>query len=298
METWVCLSIGAAIFQTLRFILQKFLSDTQLGVDGATFSRFIYSAPILMLLAPLWFGYFGYPIVTDNFFIFSAIGGIAQILATLCVITLFKQRNFAVGIAFKKTETLQIAVISLVVLGEKVSINALCAICIGFVGLVLLSKQPLKRSFLDEGVFNRSVFLGLLSGFLFAISGVYYRASTLNVLDESSINRAIFTLTFVLVFQVIAMGGWLLLFNRDELKAVWKVRSVAIWVGLTSLAGSFCWFWAFSLVNAALVKAVGQIELLFSILASIVLFKEKITGRELVGIFTVMLSLIGVIALG
>ena len=251
-----------------------------------------------MLLAPLWFGYFGYPIVTDDFFIFSAIGGIAQILATLCVIALFKQRNFAVGIAFKKTETLQIAVISLVVLGEKVSINALCAICIGFVGLVLLSKQPLKRSFLEEGVFNRSVFLGLLSGFLFAISGVYYRASTLNVLDESSINRAIFTLTFVLVFQVIVMGGWLLLFNRGELKAVWKVRSVAIWVGLTSLAGSFCWFWAFSLVNAALVKAVGQIELLFSILASIVLFKEKITGRELVGIFTVMLSLIGLIALG
>ena len=297
MEIWVCLSIGAAIFQALRFILQKFLSDTQLGVDGATFSRFIYSAPILMILAPLWFGYSGYPIVTDNFFIFSAIGGISQILATLCVIALFKQRNFAVGIAFKKTETLQIAVISLVILGEKVSINALCAICIGFVGLVLLSKQPLKRSFLEEGVFSRSVFLGLLSGFLFAISGVYYRASTLNVLDESSINRAIFTLTFVLVFQVISMGGWLLLFNRRELKAVWKVRSVAIWVGLTSLAGSFCWFWAFSLVNAALVKAVGQIELLFSILASIVLFKEKITGRELVGIFAVMLSLIGLIAL-
>ncbi len=298
MEIWVFLSISAAIFQTLRFILQKFLSDTQLGVDGATFSRFIFSAPILMVLAPLWFASSGYPIVTENFFIFSMIGGIAQILATLCVIALFKQRNFAVGIAFKKTETLQITVISLVVLGEKISISALIAICIGFVGLVLLSKQPFKRSFLEEGVFNRSVFLGLLSGFLFAISGVYYRASTLSVLDESSINRAIFTLTFVLVFQVIAMGGWLIIFNRGALKAVWKVRRVAIWVGLTSLAGSFCWFWAFSLVNAALVKAVGQIELLFSILASIVLFKEKITGKELVGIFTVMLSLIGVIVLG
>ena len=40
------------------------------------------------------------------------------------------------------------------------------------------------------------------------------------------------------------------------------------------------------------------ISLLFSILACIVLFKEKITSRELVGIFIVMLSLIGVIALG
>jgi len=46
-----------------------------------------------------------------------------------------------------------------------------------------------------------------------------------------------------------------------------------------------------------LVKAVGQIELLFSILASTVLFKEKITFRELIGIFTIMLSVLGVIAL-
>ena len=297
MEIWVFLSISAAIFQTLRFILQKFLSDTRLGVAGATFSRFIYSAPILLVLAPLWYGYFGYQIVTGSFFIYSSIGGIAQILATLCVLALFKQRNFAVGIAFKKTETLQIVIISLVILGEVVSIIALYAICIGFFGLVLLSKQPLKRSFLEGGIFNRSVFLGLLSGFLFAISGVYYRAATLSVLDESPINRAILTLTCVLVFQVIVMGGWMLIFNRTELKAVWKVRSIAIWVGLTSLAGSFCWFWAFSLVNAALVKAVGQVELLFSILASIVLFKEKITFRELVGIFTIVLSVVGVITL-
>jgi drug/metabolite transporter (DMT)-like permease len=266
-------------------------------VAGATFSRFIYSAPILLVLAPVWFGYFGYPIVTGSFLISSSIGGIAQILATLCVLALFKQRNFAVGIAFKKTETLQIVIISLVILGEVVSINALYAIGIGFFGLVLLSKQPLKRSFLEGGIFNRSVFLGLFSGFLFAISGVYYRAATLSVLDESPINRAILTLTCVLVFQVIVMGGWLLIFNRTELKAVWKVRSIAIWVGLTSLAGSFCWFWAFSLVNAALVKAVGQVELLFSILASIVFFKEKITFRELVGIFIIALSVVGVITL-
>ena len=126
---------------------------------------------------------------------------------------------------------------------------------------------------------------------------MYYRASTLCVLDENSINRAILTLTCVLVFQVTMMGGWLLIFNRRELIAVWKVRNIAVWVGLTSLVGSFFWFWAFSLVNAALVKAVGQIELLFSILASTVLFKEKITLRELFGIFTIMLSVLGVIAL-
>ena len=297
MEIWVLLSLGAAIFQTLRFVLQKFLSDTGLGVDGATFSRFIYSAPVLLVIAPIWFGYFGYPTVNKNFLIFCVIGGISQIFATLCVIALFKQRNFAVGMAFKKTETLQIALVSLIVLGEKVSTTAFYAICVGFIGLILLSKEAYQTSFFKYGIFNRSVLLGLLSGFLFAISGVYYRASTLSVLDENSINRAILTLTCVLVFQVIIMGGWLLIFNRRELIVVWKARNIAVWVGLTSLVGSFFWFWAFSLVNAALVKAVGQIELLFSILASTVLFKEKITFRELIGIFTFMLSVLGVIAL-
>ena len=37
MEIWVFLSFSAAIFQTLRFILQKFLSDTRLGVAGQPF---------------------------------------------------------------------------------------------------------------------------------------------------------------------------------------------------------------------------------------------------------------------
>jgi drug/metabolite transporter (DMT)-like permease len=46
-----------------------------------------------------------------------------------------------------------------------------------------------------------------------------------------------------------------------------------------------------------LVKAVGQVELLFSILVSIVLFNEKITFRELVGIVTIVLSVVGVITL-
>ena len=127
--------------------------------------------------------------------------------------------------AFKKTETLQIALVSFIVLGEKVSTTGFYAIFVGFVGLILLSKEAYKRSFFKYGIFNRSVLLGLLSGFLFAISGVYYRASTLSVLDENSINRAILTLTCVLVFQVIIMGGWLLIFNRRELIAVCKLRA-------------------------------------------------------------------------
>lgn len=66
----------------------------------------------------------------------------------------------------------------------------------------------------------------------------------------------------------------------EQITAVWQARKVAVWIGLTSLAGSFCWFLAFTLQTAAYVKAVGQIELIFSIMATVLFFKEKITARE------------------
>jgi len=49
MEAWIILSVAAAAFQTLRFMLQKQLSIGTLSAGGATFARFAYSAPLVVL---------------------------------------------------------------------------------------------------------------------------------------------------------------------------------------------------------------------------------------------------------
>ena len=49
---------------------------------------------------------------------------------------------------------------------------------------------------------------------------------------------------------------------------------------MASMAGSFCWFSAFAIQNVTYVYALGQIELILSIAASALFFKERITGRE------------------
>ena len=72
----------------------------------------------------------------------------------------------------------------------------------------------------------------------------------------------------------------------------WAARRVAVWVGLTSLGGSFCWFLAFTLQNAAYVNALGQIEMVFSLLASVLFFREVITRRELLGMALLGLSIL------
>lgn len=91
------------------------------------------------------------------------------------------------------------------------------------------------------------------------------------------------------------MALWLRWREPGQLSAVWRARKVAVWVGLTSMAGSMGWFTAFTLQTAAYVQAVGQIELIFSLMASVLFFKEKVPTRELTGIGFLALSILAFI---
>jgi drug/metabolite transporter (DMT)-like permease len=58
------------------------------------------------------------------------------------------------------------------------------------------------------------------------------------------------------------------------------------------MAGSLSWFIAFTLQTAAYVQALGQVELLFSLMASVLFFKESVSRRELGGIGFLGLSIL------
>jgi len=286
MSLWIPVTLAAAIFQTLRFMLQKSLSTTRLSAAGATFARFAYSAPIIAALLAGYLTVSGrsLPPLTGAFWTYALIGGLGQILATICVVALFKQRNFAVGITFKKTEVIQTVLVGLLVLGEGVSWAGFGAILLGLVGVLTLSKSPGGTGRWWQHLTNRAAALGLGSGVMFAISGVTYRAASLELGDLEPVLRAAITLAAVTSAQMIGMGAWLAWRDRAELRAVWAARRTALWVGLFSMGGSFCWFIAFTLQTVAYVKALGQVELILSMLASVLFFRERISLREMGGI--------------
>ena len=58
----------------------------------------------------------------------------------------------------------------------------------------------------------------------------------------------------------------------------------AIASGLAGFLATLSWFFAFTLIQASFVRAVGQIEIFFSYISSKYLFKEKITFIEILGI--------------
>ncbi|SPJ31102.1 EamA family transporter [Falsiruegeria mediterranea] len=297
MSLWIPVTLAAAAFQTVRFMLQKSLSTVKLSAAGATFARFAYSAPLVVagLLAYLLISGRSLPTLDLTFWTFAVVGGTAQILATICVVALFKQRNFAVGITFKKTEVIQTALVGLIILGEGVSVWGFVAILIGLLAVLLLSKTPGGDGKWWAHLTNRASQLGLGSGVLFAFSAVSYRGASLQLGDLEPAFRAGITLAAVTSFQMIAMAAWLAWRDRAELRAVWETRNTGLFVGLTSMGGSFCWFLAFTLQNAAYVKALGQIELIFSLMASVLFFREKITAREIAGIGLLGVSILALV---
>ena len=225
-----------------------------------------------------------------RFFIFGAIGGLAQILATFLLVHLFSYRNFAVGNAYSKTETVQTALVGIVILGDPITAGVGLAIGVSLIGVLALSvgKGQVTAKGLVTGLADRATLIGVFSGTMFGVSAVSYRAASLSLGGPDPITQAAFTLACVTIFQTVVMGVWLRAIEPGELTRVTKEWKFAGLVGLTGMAASACWFTAMTLQNAAYVRALGQIELVFTFIASTLFFREKSNAIEIFGIVLIV----------
>lgn len=285
MELWIPITLLAAVAQTLRFMLQKQLKVTGLSTASATLARFIYSTPLIGALALGYSGLSaqGLPGMPAQFWAFALSGGAAQLLATMCMVALFSHRTFAVGMAFKNTQVLLSVFVGIVLLGEGVSGWGFVAILLGLAGVLLLSDPPGGTGVWHRRILNRGTALGLAAGGLFSISAVTYRGASLALATGDTFQRAMVTLALVTGLQTVALVGWLVWREPGELRRVLTAWRVASLVGLASMAGSICWFVAYTLQNASYVNALGQVELIFSLIVARLVFAERITVREAQG---------------
>lgn len=291
MEPWFGFAVLAAAAQSLRFAVQKALAGGTLSPAAATWARFFWSWPLAAGLALLHAGATGQemPAPSAAFLIYGLLGGAFQILATICTVSLFRLRAFAVGITFKKTEVMLTALAGAAILGDAIPAAGWSAIAAGFLGVLLLSERPE-----GGGIVNRAAGIGLLSGVFFALSAVTYRGATLALAVTDPVLAGGVTLALVAFWQTLALGLWLWVRERDQIGrmlAAWRQTGL---VSLFSLVGSWSWLAAFSLMNAAYVFAVGQVELIFSLAIGAFWFRERLAGREVAGMALLTVSILAV----
>ncbi|WP_077962544.1 DMT family transporter [Ensifer adhaerens] len=299
METWVLITIAAAFLQNVRSAMQKHLKGV-MGTTGATFVRFGFGLPFAFLYLFLLWQVAGRPLPVPNgtFFLWAVVGGVAQIAATFLLVHLFSFRNFAVGTAYSRTEPAQAALCGLIFLGEKASQGTLVAIAISVVGVMLISvaRTTLSARTLVTSVFSRTAGIGLLSGTFFGLSAVAYRSASLALAPSlpapDYMMQASYTLGFVILLQTVVMLIWIVLRERDELPRIAAAWKPAFVVGFVGASASFGWFMAMTLQQAAVVKVVAQVEMLFTFASSFFIFREWINRLELLGCLLIVLGVV------
>ena len=79
------------------------------------------------------------------------------------------------------------------------------------------------------------------------------------------------------------MGAWLAVMRPGTVAAVLGAWRKTLPVGMAGMLASAGWFTAMTFESAAHVRALGQIELVFTFLVSVLWFKEKARPTEILG---------------
>lgn len=295
IELWIPYTIAGAFLQNMRSALQKHLKD-RLTTLGAAYVRFLYALPfaIVYISALNVWGEKPYPEPNLLFFVYVSLGSLTQIIFTVLLIWLFSFRNFAVGTTFSKTEIVQVAILGLVILGDTLTLIPTLAIIVAALGVMVLSigQTHLSIASLRTGLAEKATLIGLMSGAFLGASVVFFRGAALALNHDDTAMAAAFALTVALIIQTPLMGAYLAFKEPGTLRDVFIHWRWSLAVGVAGILASIAWFTAFTMQNAAYVRALGQVELVFTFIASVFFFRERTSRIEVMGILLVVIAIL------
>lgn len=301
MELWIPITIAAAFLQNLRSVGQKHLKGV-MGTTGATFVRFGFGMPFAILFVLGLHVFAGYPFAPINgaFLAWTVLGGLGQIAAQFLLIYLFSFRNFAVGTAYSRTEPAQAAIFGLILLGEVAGPGALIAIAVTVVGVMLISVARTQMSWrnLFASLVSRNALIGLASGTLFGVAAVAYRGASLSLGGPNFLMQAATTLAVTITFQTVIMLVWMLCSDRSQMARIAAAWKPSLFVGFVGASASLGWFTAMTLQQAAVVKALAQIEMIFTFASSVFFFREHINRTEVAGCLLIVAGILLLVLIG
>jgi drug/metabolite transporter (DMT)-like permease len=284
---WIPITLAAALAQTLRNAAQRHLTKS-LGTLGATLVRFLYGLPFALLWLTAVHFFWGYPLPVPNaaFAGWILLGAVSQITATALLLRVMQERNFTLGVAYSKSELIQVAVFGFVFLGDRVGALTALAIGLGTLGVLLFSpadpQRPLRA--LLTGWTTRSALLGVGSGTGFALSAVGYRGAALALEGTPFLMAAAYSLVVAQTLQTILLGGGLLWHRREVVIGVLRAWRASLFAGFMGATASIGWFTAMAIEPVVHVRTLALIELVFALFISQRVFKERLTRLELIGV--------------
>lgn len=297
---WLPATLAAGGVQAWRTAIQRRVGQT-MSVNAASLARFLYGLPLALLMAC------AYVLATGHspkhlgglFLLFCAAGGLAQIIATNLLLMAFAEGNFVAGTAYSKTEAVQGAIFSVLLLGEHLHWIAWIGVAAGVIGVMVLATggasggpRALLRAF-----GHRAAIYGIVSGTFFALTSVAIRRATFELAMPDPIGAALVVLAVTVLIQTLVQGSWLAWREPSQFRPLFATWRISSQVGLLSSLGSAFWFTGFATAPVALVRVVGQVEVAFTLAFAHFYLREPLKPNEVSGLLLVatgvVLALIG-----
>jgi uncharacterized membrane protein len=130
--------------------------------------------------------------------------------------------------------------------------------------------------------------IGLASGGMFALSAIGYRGAILDLHLANFVMAATFTLVVGLVMQAVVLSLYLWLRQPSAMIAILRAWKPSLFAGLMGALASQFWFLAFAIATAASVRTLALIEVLFAQIVARVMFGQRTTAREAIGMALVV----------
>lgn len=297
--TWVYLTFMASAAQALRTGGQKHLTQ-HLSTFAVTLVRFVYGLPFVAVyfFVLLYLYDKEIPFLSSYFLGFCLLGGLGQIVATIFLVYLFSFRNFAVGTTYARTEAFLTAVVGALFFSEAVLLQGWFAIAISVAGVVAIT---IARTSVSDGslfarIWNKSAVVGLATGLCFALASLSIRQAALSFGDDTFLFPAALTLLTTVLMQTAIVGIYIAIREPRQIPIMLQEWKTSTFVGATSALGSIGWFTAFTLQKASYVKALGQVEFIFTLAISVLFFRERSSRGELLGMALVVAGIVYLLA--
>ena len=285
--SWILFTLGAVVMQTVRNALQSKLSGA-VNTSGVTLSRFILAPPIALVYLLILYSSSAsqVPEFSGSFIAVILCASLLQIAATSLMVILFKQKNFAIGAGLAKSEALVAGVVGMLFFGSYLTPLGWAGIVIGAIAVFVLSSGNRLH-----GISVKTMVIGLACGTCFALTSLLVREAS-HMLNVQHTVAAAWVLLWVLCVQTISLSGYIALTKPFVFRQLTNAKKQVLAISTVSCLGSICWFTAMALQHVALVKTLGQLEVLLTLVLSHYWLKNAVTKREITGLLLIGLAAI------
>ena len=282
MTGWYVYAILALILLGFQRFLYKVSAERQCNTAWTTFS---FMATVAILSSTLFF-VLGEPVSHIEFLIFIAlINSLAFVIATISHIEALKHIPGSVAYPMIRLNAVLVVVFSILFFKDHLSFYQGLGIVLALAVIVVLAIGINDQDAPNKNIGRGSIFvlISLLGGAGAAISSKYAAGNT---------NKMAFIAISYILSTLFSFGLRKKLPTEDAHKTQKEALIIGVIMGVFNLAGFYSFLKALSTGPLSIIASMTGMHFVISIILSALIYREKLTGLRILGIFLTVLSMI------